>query len=401
MTPKLRLKSKTVEFLHASQLNGNWQDIEPQASKGASPEEQREAGKSAEAARRQLNEFLQSILSTPNLIVLAGSGSSLGKAGGPSMKDLWEGARKLPGFEEVVATVKHRSGNEWIEDLLSRCRRAQDFIEGSKGKQLTDFLSESEKMICKACSEFLPRANLAGHHTFLRRMARRRHRAPRLKLFTTNYDLCFEKAAGELGIILIDGFSFSQPRRFDPRFFNYDVVRRAKTADESNDFVEGVVQIFKLHGSVDWDDTEQGIIQTASPEKPCLIYPTSMKYEKSYSQPHLELMSQFQTALREPNTCLVTIGFGFNDNHLSAPIMAAVNSNPSFKLLVVDPAAKSKSGAGAGYLSELRDKISTGEPDIMLLNAGFDRFSELIPHLRALSPAERIEQSVREIAGRG
>ena len=193
-------------------------------------------------------------------------------------------------------------------------------------------------------------------------------------------------------------FSFTEPRRFDARFFNYDVVRRAKGSDETNDFVEGVVQLFKIHGSVNWDDTKSGIVQTNKPETPCLIYLANTKYEQSYTQPHLELMAQFQSALREPNTCLVTVGFGFNDNHLSAPILAAIGSNPSLKLLAVDLLARKKSESGSGVYSDLAGRIRKGEADIALLNAEFTQFAELIPQLRALSPAEQIERSVRQIA---
>jgi hypothetical protein len=386
-----------IGFL-STNTGGDWLSIEPDAPAGASPDEVKIAEQRAKIARKQLAEYLHSVLTTPHVIVLAGSGTSLGKVGGPSMNDLWNAVTNIRDFEKVRAAVKHPSDDDWIENLLSRCRMAAEFLDTDPAKTVLDFLSAAEKMIWTACSQFLEKADLHGHETFLRRMARRRLRAPRIKLFTTNYDLCFEAAAGNLGLIAIDGFSFSQPRRFDPRFFNYDVVRRAKGSDETHDFVEGLIQIFKLHGSVNWDNTPKGIVQSAEPAKPCLIYPCSSKYEQSYSQPHLELMSQFQAALREPNTCLITIGFGFNDNHLLAPVIAAVNSNPSFKLLAISPSAKSESEQTTGTYSALRDMIGRGEADIALLNGNFEQFAELIPHLRALSPAEQIERSVKQIA---
>jgi hypothetical protein len=387
-----------ISFLQAANVSAGWSELNPEIPADASPEAKKKAQQEADTARKGLSEYLHTVLTTPNLIVLAGSGASLGKVGGPSMKDLWNEAVKLPKFKEAAAAVKHPPGDEWIENLMSRCRIAKQFLEGPTATSVKEFLSAAEKQIWNACSQFISKADLAGHQTFLKRMARRRLRAPRLKLFTTNYDLCFETAAGRLGMILIDGFSFSEPRRFDPRLFNYDIVRRAKGSDEANDFVEGVAQLLKLHGSVNWDVTEVGIVQAAIPKNPCLIYPANTKYEQSYSQPYLELMAQFQFALREPNTCLVTIGFGFNDNHLSTPILAAINSNPSLKLLAVDRSAKARSSAGDGVYGLLDKRISSGEADIALLNAEFSQFAELIPQLRALSPAEQIERSVRQIA---
>ena len=239
-----------ISFLQAANVFGGWQRLQSEGPATETPEGQGKAEKATPNSRKQLNEHLHSVLTTPNLIVLAGSGTSLGKAGGPSMKGLWDAATKLVDFKDVCEIVKHPSSDEWIENLLSRCQMAKEFLDGISAKKVTEFLSAAEKMIWEACSQFLASADLEGHQTFLRRMARRRLRAPRLKIFTTNYDLCFETAAGNLGIVVIDGFSFSLPRRFDPRFFNYDVVRRAKGSDESHDFVEGVVQILKLHGSV-------------------------------------------------------------------------------------------------------------------------------------------------------
>ena len=375
----------------------DWRDLDQDIPSDATPQIADEIRRKVQSDQKAVAEYLQRVLTSPNLIVLVGSGASLGKANGPSMGDLWEKTSQLPDFQDVLDIVRQPANDMWIESLLSRCSIASTFLEEEKAQKVAKFLSKAESLIWNSCSEFLSRADLESHKTFLRRMARRRLRAPRLKLFTTNYDLCFETAAGELGITIIDGFSFAQPRHFDPRYFSYDIVRRATHTDDTHDFVEGVIHILKLHGSVDWDLTDKGIVQRLKPEKPCLIYPTVTKYEHSFSQPHLELMSQFQTALREPNTCLVTVGFGFNDNHLSAPIIAAIENNPSLKFLAVDPAAHSKSTA-SGVYGQLRRKINAGEADIALLNADFSQFSEMIPQLKALSPAEQIEKSISRIA---
>lgn len=62
-----------------------------------------------------------------------------------------------------------------------------------------------------------------------------------------------------------------------------------------------------------------------------MIFPAKGKYQQSYIQPHLELIAKFLQGLRDPNICLITSGFGFNDDHLSEPIYAALQSNPAFK----------------------------------------------------------------------
>ena len=44
----------------------------------------------------------------------------------------------------------------------------------------------------------------------------------------------------------------------------------------------------------------------------------------SFEPPYLDMMGAFQTAIRQPDTSLVITGFGFNDDHMTKPIMAAV-----------------------------------------------------------------------------
>lgn len=375
-----------VSFAHSSNGNDVWLDVSSEATH--------------KETSKKLNDYLQSVLTTPNLVILAGSGTSLGKVNGPSMNDLWQRATELNDFEVVRQVVKQPDDDIWIENFLSRCQTARDFLSEVDSKKVTEFLDACEQAILKACTDFVAKADLEGHKTFLRRMARRRSKAPRLKLFTTNYDRCFEEAASLLGMSVIDGFSFSLPRRYDPRYFGYDIIRRASGSDSTSDFVEGVIQVIKLHGSVDWDRSESGVVQKENPKTPCLIYPSSSKYQQSFTQPHLEAMTQFQAVLREPNTCLVTIGFGFNDDHLSSPILAALESNPSFKLLAVDFAAKKKGSEAKGMYPTLKAKIAQGESDVAMLNAEFSQFADLIPQLQALSPAEQIERSVKLIAGK-
>jgi hypothetical protein len=48
---------------------------------------------------------------------------------------------------------------------------------------------------------------LAAHESVLRKLARRGSRKPRAKVFTSNYDLCFEYAARRQRFVIVDGFS--------------------------------------------------------------------------------------------------------------------------------------------------------------------------------------------------
>lgn len=123
----------------------------------------------------------------------------------------------------------------------------------------------------------------------------------------------------------------------------------------------------------------------------CLIYPARGKYQQSYNQPYLESISQYLSAIRETNTCILVTGFGFNDDHLSEPLLAAVRSNSHLRLLVIDRSIKQKSENG--QLNTIQKQITElakkGE-DVWLINADFEQFATSIPDLKSLTPAERL-----------
>lgn len=205
-------------------------------------------------------------------------------------------------------------------------------------------------------------------------------------------------------MVVLDGFSFTQPRQFDPRFFLYDIVRRPTIGDEVGTPLEGVFHIYKLHGSVNWARKAEGEIEIEAkptPDTVCLIYPAKGKYQQSYVQPHLELVSQYFSVLREPNTCLIVTGFGFNDDHLSEPILAAVRTNPHLRLIVVNPSADdltARPKENNKYWDALFSLAKQGE-DVWLVNANFSDFAEMIPDLKSLTPAQRLTRDIKLLAG--
>lgn len=396
-----------------------WKVLKPDIAAGIEPAEEQKLIAAAKAAKDELKTFLLSSLQMQHVVVLAGSGTSLGPVTkGPSMWALWDycvnfnpGAGKdkrktTDAAAKVMADIRYDVSveKENFEALLSRC---EAFLQITSNADVVAFITASKKVILEKCSEFLEPADtnqLAAHRTFLHRLSRRRVRDSRLKLFTTNYDLCFETAAGRQGLVVLDGFSFTQPRHFDPRFFLYDIVRRPTTGDEVGTPLEGVFHLYKLHGSVNWSrsgDGEIEVVAKPTPESACLIYPAKGKYQQSYVQPHLELVSQYFSVLREPNTCLIVTGFGFNDDHLSEPILAAVRTNPHLRLIIVNPSADeltARPKENNKYWDTLFGLAKQGE-DVWLINATFGDFAEMIPDLKSLTPAQRLTRDIKQVAG--
>lgn len=375
----------------------------------AEDDEDSEQVRKAKESGEELNRMLLTSLQMEHLVVLAGSGCSLG-AGGPSMKKLWQKATTIyrrgqvrkfkPGVEDVAKLVGHDLEDDNIEELLSRIEAYLSIQSDDKASQL---LSDAKEKILHECSAFLSDNKLAAHKTFLHRLSRRRARDRRLKVFTTNYDLCFERAAGLLGAVVIDGFSFSYPRRYDARYFNFDIVRRPLNGgDPSGNFLEGVFLLHKLHGSVNWERRESNAIEETvdpDPSNACLIYPARGKYQQSYVQPHLESIAQYLSAIREPNTCVLVAGFGFNDDHLSEPLLAAAESNPHLRLIVVDPSVEEKiSNDDLPCWVRLRELCEQGS-DVWFIECNFAALAELLPNLKSLTPAENLVGALKRATG--
>jgi hypothetical protein len=382
----------------------------------ADPDQRDKISQERSAANKQyICDVLQKALQLPNLAFFAGSGTSLGDVGGPSMWDLWlktmtvnpaakngdsDYNRLTQAAELTCERVKYSNlENPNIEHFLSQC---DAYLAFNADTTIQKFVNNVKTTILEECSAFLENecSDISAYKLLLQKMARRRVRDPRLKIFTTNYDKCFETAASELGMMVIDGFSYTQKRRFDAKYFDCDVVRRD---GESYEFIEGIFQLMKLHGSVAWarDGSEIYEIDKPSPEHACLIYPAKGKYQQAFLQPHLELLSRFLGFLRQPNSCLLMAGFGFNDDHLSEPIYSAIKSNPSLRLIVADYKAtthiKNTGRNGSSLYWAKLAELSMHGHDIFFLNTSFSGLCRLIPNLRALSPAEQLAKTIRNL----
>lgn len=333
----------------------------------------------------------------------------------PTMATLWRTVHDTApvDVDHVLQSVAHRPEHdgENIEVLLSRCKMALELWPSDREEHglVTTFVAHAEAVIHGNCAFVTPQLQLPAHEMFLQRVGRRSARKTRTKIFTTNYDKCIEEAARRLRFVVLDGFSYTMPQTYDPGYFAHDIVRRERSSD-APDYVENVVQLFKLHGSVDWAREGGEIVKRANPDRPLLIYPRSSKYEQSFEPPYLDMMSAFQSTLRQHDTALIVIGFGFNDDHIAQPILAAVRSNLFLRLVVCDPGfvtfdlvtsgeASSAEAVPAQntYHQLLKGLIDSGDPRIALIQTTFEEIAKIIPDLVAQSDRERHAERMRKL----
>lgn len=393
----------------------------------------------ADSALDEIRRVLSDTLRCSNLVVLTGLGTSLhvnvdhaatevnkkrtaqpGKFIAPTMWDLWEAARAESGadFPRVLALSKlpkseQEKGN--IEALLSHCKAASEFVDDESQRDIITLFIEKTERIVRDRVRFLGAADeVSVHADLLRRLARRSSRKVRSKIFTTNYDLCFEHAARQGRYIVVDGFSHTTPQVFDSIYFGYDIVKRESNPD-SHDFISNVFQLYKLHGSIDWtkNSTTNEIEKDPATESPVLVYPRNTKYELAFEQPYLEMMSALQAAIRQPDTGLLIMGFGFNDSHISEPILSAIRSNLSLKVVICDPALSNKTAdenngrAQAGsdtqnpYLKKTRYLIEHGDARLALISGTFEEVVPMLPDIAAQTDLEQHLERVRMLRGEG
>lgn len=376
------------------QGESDWRIFPPDKSKEGNDEE-------------KLHEALARVTMAHNLLILVGSGASIA-VGGPSMGDLWNDA-KNENLSAACDITGHPITDEDIEKLLSRCHRARDIVLiKEQVATLNTFCESVESNICNRCrsieawgpSDVSVKEKLEPFTQLLSRVVPRRNDLPRTKIFTTNYDLCIEFAAKQNRMPVLDGFDLIHPQTFDGRWFDYDFVRR-EVEQSAPTFLDSVFHLYKLHGSVDWERTSDGIRRNVSTKHPYLIYPRDEKYALSFEQPFSEMMARFQMALRVPDTALLILGFGFNDRHLYESIYNALATNPRFGMTIVDPYCEEKLKPGKGW--EFISQLHRAGAAANLVQFSFKDFPAYLPRYsqaRESSIASRTSQLLQLLSSR-
>lgn len=432
------------ELLRLLTRDGKWLRWEGEKEDPDDPSKKPKAG-----CKDQVEEALLAALHSTNVVVLLGSGASFSakNEGGPSapgMGDLWHAVRDAVSegnmvdhkeFDDLAKKVmgglpqndnegKQKAGD--IESLLSLCKmqiellniRAKndsDFADGPWLDELIEFVRVAENTILSKVGFVGAGTDLPAQLAFLKKFARRSPEKPRVKLFTTNYDLCIETAGLRLGIVLIDGFSHSAEQRFNRDHFDHDIVRRAVSGTKA-DYLDGVFHLYKLHGSVDWRRRSDEVVirsvdAPGEDRKPVLIYPRSSKYQEAFGSPYLDMFAALQAALREPDTTLIVSGFGFADDHISAPIWSAIETNLSLRLVLCDRGFVEHRklfdedvqeidldlGGQRHYQSKIARLVQQGDTRITMLNGRFEDLADALPMISGKTDRQLLRDRLEKL----
>ncbi|WP_108423939.1 SIR2 family protein [Flagellimonas amoyensis] len=405
-------KSKTIEVKDSEFDKGKLiklSGIRPFNNKDA---EGRNLEPSVELANSEKRKVYTAFFQKPfkNLVLLTGAGSSM-DVKGLSMAQLWDEAvkefktDKVDGLGNIIKAVKFPNEKKEKKDIESLLSQVEGFIKFSEDSEIV-FKDEKKKLselkdllfnlIQAKCTIPTPKNDAFPHKVLLEKVLQRKQTSPRVKVFTLNYDLLFEDAATAVNAIVIDGFSYTFPRTFSGRYFDYDFVQRegSKLKEEDN-FVQRVFHLHKLHGSINWERIEEtgSVVIKEKPKRALMVYPREAKYEDSYEQPFFEMMARFQKNLRlNGDTLLVCIGYSFNDKHINAAIEEALNQNPGFRLAIIDPGFDSD--VASKSLKTIKDAALQTER-ILMVSETFTDFANYFPEIKTYENPQQVTISLK------
>ena len=299
-----------------------------------------------------------------NINFLIGSGASVGAI--PTLMTKWE---RKPGchssIEDILTYEKSNPEYEKIKDLVY-LYYYNNIIKKSFLENLTpdeeEVLSNYKKMLEKT----------------LKFMVRESCQKPkRVNIFTTNYDLFFEKAADEIRennqFFFNDGSDGNIEKKLSMKNYHKKIISTGIFDDFEREIP--VINLFKMHGSVSWQEIDSSItvnykddshfiksninfeinneiiknynvelygLREKVRNKFTLIFPEKDKFEKTvFEEYYYQNLRQMSYELEKEQTALIVFGFSFADEHITKIIERALN-NPQLIVYIYCYNEKSK-----------------------------------------------------------
>ncbi len=328
--------------------------------------------------KSKIEPWLTAVFQSENLSLLAGTGltSAITNIAGLSS----QGMCRIH-FDNYGKQIKERADQQAIEMNRGAANIEDDIrvaIELYKGlvihnlnsanallseinSKLKDFIkgvlkTEKDFLLCLDCEEKnklkieCDRAETALSYlkSFLISFSSRTASRNRLNIFTTNYDRFIEYAFDMAGILTLDNFVGKINPVFRSNRISLDYHYNPPGIRGEPRYVEGVVRYTKLHGSLDWKFDTNKITKIllpfgadenhpalpGDPFEKVVIYPNSSKNIETIYFPYADLFRDFSNATCQPNSTVITYGYGFGDSHINK-VLEDMLSIPSTHLVII------------------------------------------------------------------
>lgn len=141
-----------------------------------------------------------------------------------------------------------------------------------------------------------------------------------IDIITTNYDRAVEYACNSLGFLFQTGFPPGYIQGWEQaesvQYLTAEVRRQSSR----------VVNIYKVHGSLDWYKTADNRIMClpslkapSSEFSPLIVTPGLKKYQQALEDPFRAMLTNADKAIKESKS-LLCVGYGFRDEHIHPKI---------------------------------------------------------------------------------
>ena len=328
-------------------------------------------------------------------VAAAKSASDLGR-GDPNIEDHIRAVRELMGGLQILAGVEAGGDEGPIHDSLSP---ELDAWESVLNETLIAFLKQvldTERGINQALANVDDHEKADGVRRllggFLLPFASRTPSRERLHIFTTNYDRVIEYGCDLLGLRVIDRFLGNLNPVFRSSRLGVDLHYNPPGIRGEPRYLEGVVRLTKLHGSLDWraqtGPSGRAEVQRCAlpfgaaeghpevsdcPGARVLVYPNAAKDVETLEYPYADLFRDLAAAICRPNSVVVTYGYGFGDDHVNR-VLSDMLTIPSTHLVIIS------FDDAAGRLRTFCDRVARDVQITLLVGQHFGDLTTLVEH---------------------
>ena len=378
-----------------------------------------------ERARKHIEPWLSAVFQAEHLNLLIGSGftTAVGKVAGGAATNMnkvvfgttYDGAieghaaasakrmkRGAPNIEDQL-----RSAFALLEGFSVIDKDAEKALKKAIDTQMHGFLASllsTERGISEGSDSVAREIAQGMLQSFLLSFASRAASRERLHVFTTNYDRLVEHGCDIAGLRTIDRFVGALNPVFRASRVEVDIHYNPPGIRGEPRFMEGVIRLTKLHGSLDWffDKQTRSIFRkgipfgapdshTDIPKAPVdtvMIYPNPAKDIETTQYPYAELFRDFAAAACRPNAAVVTYGYGFGDDHVNRVLLDMLTI-PSTHLVIIAYAPDERLKAFAAKTREAQNSL--------LIGPHFSDLSTLVEHYLPKPALDYISGRVTEL----
>jgi len=298
---------------------------------------------------QQINELKQILSYSKKIGFFFGAGTSCA-FGLPNVYTLTDETKKrLTGeekqiFDEAEKATKDlaEDDNVTVEDILNYIRQIKA-ITKSKGEYKYNNISGLEAknldiQICKHIYDIIKEKEEKVDLRDIRKFFAWYESTSRSfikEIYTTNYDMLFEKGMEANFIPYFDGFVGSYQPFFSPESID--------NFPGANDSTNNWIRLWKIHGSLNWivekdeSSNTKRIIRSCkfeSTQNELMVYPSRDKYNLSRREPYIAYFDRLKKYLIKGELLFLISGYSFSDQHINEVLFDALRQNSRLYLVV-------------------------------------------------------------------